>query len=539
MSFPIKLVAKINKTHSLYLATILFFATFIVYANTLGNGLFFDDEHFIYNNPQVIHFSLPNLFTQSLTPPTGQPTNYYRPLLFLTFGAEYAVFKDTAFIYHLDNLLLHGAVGLLLYALILTLFKNKALAFLTALFFLISPVQTEAISYANSRGDSLSFLFILLSLYLSLQKKPKYYFFSLLSFLCALLSKEIAITTPLLFVLVHTFAKEKLSLEGFLNSVKKSIPFFVILFVYIFLRLTILNFNNTLNFWGYETLYTQNIFVRLNTFLNVLPLYISLLLLPLNLFMERDATISISKSITPITFEMMFFLIALFILFWKIKKTYPIFLFSLLWFCISFGPMSGIIPISGIFYEHFLYIPSVGFFLILSFCILWILSRSKPSISIIIFLSLIAYLFFLSFRTIVRNSEWNNPISFYTQTLSFAKTARVYNNLAMTYANAGDFNKAIPLYEKSIILSNTYAETYYNLGNAYLELKNYTEAEKSYKKSLQINKWFTYPYTKLYYLYVETNDQKGLREITKALEELGKQNKEYLYFLEELKNSKN
>src|SRR5947207_3358806 len=102
MNFPAQLIHKINTTSSLYLATILFFVTFILYANTLGNGLFFDDEHFIYNNSQVTALSIPNLFTHSLTPETGQPSNYYRPLLFLTFGIEYSVFKDASSIYHFD-----------------------------------------------------------------------------------------------------------------------------------------------------------------------------------------------------------------------------------------------------------------------------------------------------------------------------------------------------------------------------------------------------------------------------------------------------
>lgn len=538
MSIVSQLIKKIQKTSSLYLATILFFICIILYINTLGNGLFFDDEQFIYKNPNVIQFSLQNFFTQSLTPQTGQPTNYYRPLLFLTFGFEYAIFSDAPFIYHFDNMVLHGLCAILLYLVLIKIFKNKPLGFLTALLFTIHPIQTEAVSYANSRGDSLALLFILLTLYLLCCNNTKYYFLSLLTFLCALLSKETAIITPFLVVLTIFFSNSNQSLDGFRRSIQKALAFFLILSGYVLLRLTILNFNNTLNFWGYETVYTTSLFVRLNTFLSVLPLYVSLLIAPITLFIERDATISIPSSITASTIAVLSCFIGLLFFFWKIRKKYPVPLFCLLWFTISFGPTSGIIPINGIFYEHFLYIPSIGFFLLLSYLVLILLQKTRPFVATLIFVLLIAYILLLSFRTILRNNDWHDPIKFYTQTLMHAQTARIYNNLAIAYAETHNYTKSIPLYKKAIQLSDTYAETHYNLGNAYKMEKSYTKAVNEYKKSLEINKWFIYPYIQLYETYSITKNIQGITEVSTQLKKLGETNTTYILLLRQLEEEK-
>lgn len=515
------------------------FFCILVYANTLGNGLFFDDEHFIYKNPNVIDFSIGNFFTQSLTPQTGQPSNYYRPILFLTFGVEYAIFGDAAFIYHFDNMILHGICSILIYLLIFKIFKNKTLGFLTALIFVIHPIQTEAVSYANSRGDSLALFFILLSLYFVFSEKAKYYFFSLFSFILALLSKETAIITPFLIILVLTFNNKTISFSGFIHALKRAIPFFLTLFAYIFLRLTTLNFNNTLNFWGYENEYTKNIFVRLTTFLSLIPLYASLLVAPIILFMERDATIDIQYSITLTTIVVITIFISITIVAWKLKNKHPVLLFSLLWFVVSFGPTSGIIPINGLFYEHFLYIPSIGFFLFCSYVLILLLQRAKKIISSLVLLLFIIYLLFLSIRTIIRNNDWQNPILFYTQTLRHSKTARIYNNLAMNYADSNNYEKSITYYKKAIQLSDTYTETHYNLANAYVAIKKNNEAIKEYKKAILLNKWFIYPYAKLYELYAITNNKKGLQEITVKLQTLGKTNKNYLLLLQQLQDQNN
>lgn len=529
-------LSKLSQLNTLYIGSLLFLVGIFCYGNTLGNGLFFDDEQFIYNNPYVKTFDLTGFFSRSLSSESGQVSNYYRPLLFLSFGVEYLLFKDSGFIYHFDSFLLHFVGSLLIFILIKSLFKSKPLALLTSFFFLIHPIQTEAVAYASGRGDPLSLVFILLTLLFVLAKNKKYHLLACVTLVAALLSKEVALMTPGLIFIVLLFSKKSFSRQAFISAIVQTLPYAIITVVYFLLRVTVLNFNNTLNFYNSQNIYSGSLFVRLATFFNLFPSYVGLLLYPKTLFMERDSAIQIVTSPTLPALLSLLGLAGLFAIgIWK-RKMYPVILFSSIWVAIAFVPASGIIPINGIFYEHFLYFPSVGFFLLLSFCFLLIYRKlpilGKDILGICLILSLAA----LSFRTIARNSEWHDAITFYTQTLSHVQSPRAYNNLAMAYADNGDNQHAVAAYKKAIQLADAYPESHYNLANSYLALNDNKDAEKEYKNALKINPTFYLSYIKLYSLYKATNNTEGLEFVHSGLTTLGKYNPQFLTLLHQLEN---
>lgn len=532
------LITKLKTANILYIATLLFLVTFAFYSNTLFNGLFYDDEQFIYANQAVTTFDVPGFFSHSLTSGGGRLSNYYRPLLFLGFGIEYQLFGNTGFIYHFDSVIVHIAGGIVLFLLLKKLFGSQLLALLTSTLFLIHPLQTEAVAYASGRGDPLSFFFVILALYLSLQKSTTAKVIAVISFICALLSKEIAITTPALVFLVHFFASKKLSKQTLWKSFLVSLPFWIIAALYFLLRVTVLNFANTLNFYNSTNIYSGHLFVRLNTFFDLLPQYIGLLLFPKTLYIERDSNVMIHPALTVASVASVVTILLLAgaaVWLWYRKKQ-PIFLFGLLWFGISFLPTTGIIPINGIFYEHFLYYPSVGFFLIVSYLLLLLYRRfhslGKNILSTLIILVILA----LGIRTFARNSEWHDAVTFYNQTLSHAQSARVYNNLAMAYADAGNDARAIPAYQRAIALSDTYPETHYNLANSYVSQGKLEQAEKEYRRSLTIDPGFYRSYISLYRLYKQTNNQQGLSFVKTSLTTLGKKNPAFLTLLHQLES---
>lgn len=530
------LIDKLKTAHVLYIASLLFLVTFLFYSNTLFNGLFYDDEQFIYANPTVTSFDLPGFFNHSLASSAGKLSNYYRPLLFLGFGIEYQLFHDAGFIYHFDSMMIHIAGGIVLFLLLKKLFDNQLLALLTSTFFLIHPLQTEAVSYASGRGDPLSFFFVVLALYLSLQKTTTAKTVAVISFICALLSKEVAIMTPALVFLVQVVANKKLTKQILWKSFLASLPFWIIACAYFLLRVTVLNFANTLNFYNTTNVYSSSLFVRLNTFFDLLPQYIGLLFFPKTLFMERDNTISIhivptlASALSLVTILILLGVSAWFF----VRKKQPVFLFGILWFGIAFLPTSGIIPINGIFYEHFLYYPSVGFFLIISSLFLLLyqhLSNLGKQFAVAVMLCLILA---LGIRTFARNLEWHDAVTFYRQTLTHSQSARIYSNLAMTYADAGNNTLAVPAYLKAISLSDTYPETHYDLANSYVSLGKLDLAEKEYHHSLAIDPGFYRSYISLYRLYKATNNTQGLVWVKTQLTNLGKQNAAYQTLLQQL-----
>ena len=516
MDFARTIIDKIQNTSNLYIFTFLFFITFICYANTLGNGLFYDDEDFIYKNVFVQEFSISDFFTKAVTEGTGKTSNYYRPLLLITYGLEYKLFGNNGFIYHLDSMLIHFGAGIFLFLLLEKLFNKRYVSLLTTILFLVHPVQTEAVSYVSGRGDPLALFFLVLTLYLSLSKNKKYLILSFFTLILALISKEIAIITAPLIVLTQITYHKKLTRKKITNALFFSLPYVAITVFYGLLRLTSLNLQNTLNFYNSENIYTTSLFVRINTFLTLLSDYFGLLFIPTTLFIDRNVSIYTIPTAWSIFF-LGLFLVLCFLAF-KYFRQIPILFFSVFWFVIAFIPTSGITPINGIFYEHFLYFPSIGFFLLFSYVIFLLSTKTPGFIRQLTMILLIAYLSFFCIRTIIRNGDWHDPITFYASTLQYTETARIRNNLAMAYAENGENNKAIDHYKRAIELYDVYPETHYNLGNTYLSLDKIIDAEKEYKKAIEIDPFFPHSYFKLYEIYKNTGNIKEQEILIDSLE---------------------
>lgn len=532
------ILSRINTLNIFHVASIFFLFTLLCYGNTLRNGLFFDDEQFIYNNQAVQTFDLPRLLSKSLSSESGQISNYYRPLLFIGFSLEYQLFNNNGFIYHLDSFLLHFFGGLLLFLLIKKLFDDQLLAFLSTLLFLVHPIQTEAIAYASGRGDPLSFFFITLTLLLALSKNKKFLMLSFLTLTCALFSKEIALMSPGLIFIVILFQKKSFSRKVVINSIIRTAPYAVVAIIYFLLRITLLNFQNTLNFYNSSNIYSSHLLVRLLTFFNLIPDYLSLLIYPKTLFMERDSGVQIITTFTiPIIITLVCIIAVACTAIWQRKK-HPLILFSLFWIFITFVPTSGVIPINGIFYEHFLFFPSVGFFLLCSYLLISGYKKANPILKEGIGIVLVLIIFLLCFRTFNRNLDWHDPITFYNQLLRHVKSPRAYNNLAMAYAEQDKPRLAIANYQKAIRLVDLYPESHYNLANAYVSIKNYKKAEEEYKKSLKISPNFYLSYIKLYSIYQRTSDNKGLQFVQNDLTRLGKSNPQFTILLENLEKNR-
>ena len=153
------------------------------------------------------------------------------------------------------------------------------MALLAGAAFLLHPLNTEAVTYIAGRGDPLHYFFMLASLVFFVKGRR----WASLAFVpLALLSQEKAIILPFLIVLVAFTQRQKIK-----QAIIVSLPYFAITLVYGILRLTVLNFANTLNLYLAPNVYTEHISVRFYTFLHVLTEYARLLVAPVGHHMER------------------------------------------------------------------------------------------------------------------------------------------------------------------------------------------------------------------------------------------------------------
>ena len=293
---------------NLGLITVLIVVGFFIYSFNLNNPLFWDDTDWIVNNPFVHSFSFENIgnwFTKNTLAGIGLKSNYYRPFLFLTFALNYIISGTAPLGYHLVSNGLHVLNAILIFYILLSIFKNKFVAFWSALLWLVHPLQTEAVTYISGRGDPLTAFFMLLVLYLwtndigcrygktvDNRHRKSVWPAPLILLVLALLSRETAIVFPFLFMVFYiAFISRERFIKSLKQSFVKALPYFSIVFVYGVLRLTVLNFDNTLNFYSKANLYTESFLVRMYTFLNVLLTYAKLMILPLGQHMERSVTI--------------------------------------------------------------------------------------------------------------------------------------------------------------------------------------------------------------------------------------------------------
>jgi len=481
---------------------------FFTYFPSLFGGFVWDDEDLVYQNRYVADFNIAKIFSESSGSGRGKLSTYYRPLQLLDNAIIHKFFGFSPFFYHLNSVAWHILAASLLFIFLKLLLDSK-IAFLVSLFFLIHPVQTEAVTYISGLADPMFFSFMFLSLILFLKKEEKSYYWliSLLFFILSFFAKELGLLTlGIIFLLEIFFRKEKI------NQDIGVIFLFLIAAIFLFLlRLTVFNFVDMALAWS-GTLYGQSLLVRLATFFQNFFLYFSLLLYPKELFMERSASIKIVNDIFSFwtaAFLVFNFLVLLGLWFFSQRKIVNGRVLSFFWlgFLLSLLPFSGIILINDIFYEHFLYLPQVFFWgFVFGF-----LERFWQRKVFWLMVLMVAVLFIG--RSYFRQYEWIDSIRFYEQTLRQApKSSRVINNLGMEWANRGEPKKAMAVYQRGIAVDPYVPNLYHNLANVYLGLKDYPLAETYYRQAIKVDPNFYFSYYSLVDLYLKQNKKDKAKE---------------------------
>ena len=512
--------------YKLWFVTAIFVVTgFVVYANSFVVPIFWDGDDFLTNNLYIKNWNyFPRFFSENVIASAGLVSNYWRPALLAVFSTGWHLWGDWPAGYHFINISLHIANAILLFLILMGLFKNHWLAFFTASAFLVHPLQTEAITYTVGTADPLWVLFIFLlifyySKFFVFEQKSlnvKFYWLSLTLFIFALMSKETAIIMPALIVIFSWFLdidKDYSLKERAVKIWHNLWPFLVIAGFYLFLRATVLNFKNSFNFYdGAPSVFASNFYIRILTFFKILTTYFELIFWPHDLHMERTIDIAASFFAPDVILGAIVFA-ALLILAFTQRRRWPILSFGVLWFLIGLAPVSNIlVPINGLLYEHWLYFSLGGIFLALFWAIFAIgrkLNLQKIFSAIIIF-----YLIFLGYLTVKRNRDWQNPIAFYNQILQYTPNSyRVINNLGMEYAEISDYNNAEITYKKAIDLAPDIAVAYNNLANVYKNTGKENLAEQYFKNAINVDQGFLYAYNNLADIYLKRKEYQKAQEL--------------------------
>ena len=467
---------------------------FAVYGNSLNGEFIWDDEHLILDNTYIKNFShIPKIFTQDIGASGGREWNFYRPIQVITYVIDYSLWKLNVKGYHFTNILVHVLTALGIYCLINIIFNDNLLSLLTGMLFVVHPIHTEAVTYISGRADPLALLFMLLCFLFYIKDFPSknlsMSILMLLSYMAALLSKENSLILPVLLLLYHYSFKKELKVKKFLSIASLAL-------IYILLRATVLKALLP------RASCTTTLFQRLPGFFVAVTDYIRLLFLPLGLHMEYGAKLFDLGDLKAVLGAVILF--ALLIYAFRKKEDNKLAFFSITWFLVALFPVSNLYPINAYMAEHWLYLPSIGFFLIAA-KVISSLYRTKD-FKIFAIINAIGSLTFYSCLTIRQNIYWRKPIGFYERILKYTTdSARVYNNLGVAYTAANKKEEAVTSYKKAIEIKADYPEAYNNLGTVYADMDKREEAMVSYKKAIAIKADYAEPYYNLGNAYEALN----------------------------------
>lgn len=480
----------------------------LVYFPLLSGTFLWDDQQFFLENRYLTSVEFASKWlTESMTSGAGIVSNFYRPLQLVTHFADLAIWGKAPFGHRLTNLLLHLGASLSLLALIARMLggadRSRAIwpAFLAASLYALHPIQVEAVGYISGRGDTLVILFGCIAA-LALEKR---FWLSLIALVLALLSKENAIVLPLLL----------LGYDGLLRGRKlewkKHLAVAGVVATYIGLRLTSLNFKNTLDFHGASNPLTENYLYRVYTFLSTLPKALALILWPVDLHHERSWPIFASFSEVKVWGGAILLASAAAVIL-KTWRKRPLISFGVLWWLGSMAPTSNLIAlINALFYDHWFIFPSLGLFLVLGegFKKAWSFPRGRLASVGIWSVLLVSSLFF----TIEQSRAWIGPIPLYERILQFEPgSVKAMNNLAMHYDQEGRREEAEQLYQRAIVASDVYAETHHNLALLYLRSGREEQALAEFRRALAIHPGFFQAYTWMGHLLARQGRVEQARE---------------------------
>ncbi len=461
----------------------------LAYFNTLNNSFHYDD-------PAIKHYL--TITDDSIIKALGDLRN--RSILKHVFAINYYFSKDSVFGYHLTNTIIHIFTSIGVFSLSFLLLQHSAypskrheayyFALVAAIFFALSPMATQAVTYIIGRSSSLATLFYLISFLLFFMGKQKsagnpivFFLFALVFFIIGLGIKEILITVPAIAIFSIYFFS---SVPAY-KLIKKKLPFILVL---IFLIYGYMLFRAGWH-WDIEKLLSvpdvgSSVFsaheetnprIRyLITQINIIPYhYLRLLFFPFNQNLDPDFPYNIPffsfGSLAASFCIIVLLLIAL------CRRRNSVLSLMICWFFITLAPTSSIVPLADAAIEHRMYLPSVGFFIVIAlligaFCI------KKNRIPLLI---LILLFFFTT--TLTRNRIWLDDYTLWSDAaLKSPEKSRPHNNLGgAIFSDLKDFKTAIIHYKKAISLDPNYFGAHKNLASAYFEAGMIDEAIRKFE----------------------------------------------------------
>ena len=473
---------------------LILLACVLAYAPVLHGKFLWDDLYLVGSNP---FFKSPRflfevfrhwLFIDSFS-------QYYRPVQNLSYILDYAIWNRDEFGYHFSNILFHAASAVLLFLVIRRclramppIFKEgasprftDAASFSVGLLWAVHPVHNAAVAYVAGRADSIAMMLALAGWLLFLNEWSGWrrnigLALAAVCVLGALCAKEIALIWIALFAAYLFGFERRLSLRSKLSAVGLLAAVFV---AYLWLR----HLPDARA--AQEGLSAAPLAARIILMLRALGDYTSLVFYPGNLHMEREvwnaAAYGSLKAWQNNLRQEYLSLIGLLTIAgfvfacWSRLPGRGIRILGVTWFVLGFLPISNLFPLNAQVAEHWIYMASAGYLLMLAGFASAIPPRFHRCLAALVPLAVLA----LGIRTACRAADWADPETFFRRTIADGGfPERVSLDLAEICAGKGNLKGAEAILRDTVTQFPDYPQARIQLGMNLLQQGRKAEAGK-------------------------------------------------------------
>ncbi len=426
---------------------LLALAVLLAYANALTGSFQFDDYNVIVDFPPVHDWQAWYAHLNS----------GIRPLLKLSYTLNWTL-SPLPFGFHALNLLIHLTNAWLVYRLAHCFIQHQTFPaqlrhapLLAALLFALHPIHTEAVSYISGRSSSLMTLFYLAALlaYVSgrMQRNAwRLYLWTPVFFLCALATKETAITLP-----AALLAWEYCCGGTWHTRIRAQWP------VWLLAGITILFFLSSAHYFHEMQRSAAHDSLQNNLATRLYALSYLLRQWALPLWLNIDPALPSHPLLGDLLWPLLLFAILSGVIL-ACRTTRPWLSFAGIWLLLHLLPLYILLPRLDIANEREMYLAGWPLFLVLAIEIsLWFEHRAR-----LVFAT--ALLVLLGGLTLSRNFTYQDEISLWQDTVRQSPNkARVHNNLGMAYLAAQRYADARQEFSFALKIDPDFYRARYNL----------------------------------------------------------------------------